>query len=85
MLREHSGDVLEIAKGLGDVTLDALPAELRRSKQGFEPAADDLQRAVRHQRRAREQSRDQVIAEPVGLAWRVSGRRGAASGTGITV
>ena len=49
--------------------------KLRRSKEGFEPAADDVQRAVRHERRAREQAQDQIIAEPVEVARRVEAPR----------
>ena len=45
------------------------------SKRGFEPAADAVQRAVRHERRAREQAQDQIIAEPVEVAWRVEAPR----------
>ena len=60
---------------LHEPSLHALLQKLRRSKKGFEPAADDVQRAVRHERRAREQAQDQIIAEPVEEAWRVEAPR----------
>ena len=56
---------------LHEPRVHALLEKLRRSKKGFEPAADDVQRAVRHERRAREHAHDQIIAEPVEVAWRV--------------
>ena len=52
-------------------SLHALQEKVRRSKEGFEPAADAVQRAVRHERRAREQAQDQIIAEPVEVARQV--------------
>ena len=60
---------------LGEPSLHALLEKLRRSKKGFEPAADDVKRAVRHERRAREQAQDQIIAEPVESAGRVEAPR----------
>ena len=60
---------------LHEPRVHALLAKLRRSKQGFEPAADAVQRAVRHEWRAREHAQDQIIAEPVEVAWRVEAPR----------
>ena len=56
---------------LGESILEALLAKLGRSKKGFESAANDVQRPMCHERRAREQAQDQIIAEPVEEAWRV--------------
>ena len=64
----------------------ALQAKLRRSKQRFEPAADDAQRAVRHERRAREHAHDQIIAEPsraVGGSSTPRRKLRAANGTAV--
>ena len=60
---------------LGEPSLHALLEKLRRFKKGFETAAHDVQRAVRHERRAREQPQDQIIAEPVEGAGRVEAPR----------
>ena len=60
---------------LHEPRVHALLEKLRRSKKGFEPAADDVQRAVRRERRAREQAQNQIIAEPVEVAWRVQAPR----------
>ena len=63
---------------LGEPRLDAVPAKGGRSKERSEPAADDVQRAVRRERRAREQAKDQIIAELVEVrsAPRQRGSRG---------
>ena len=63
---------------LHESILHALLEKLGRSQKGLEPAADDVQRAVRHERRAQERALDQIIAERVeahGLLERGSLRR----------
>jgi len=55
---------------LDESSLHALLEKLRRSKESFEPPADDVKRTVRHERRAREHAQDQIIAQPVEEAWR---------------